>query len=116
MHAKPLKTWHAATGNGHHITRYTLCTKDTSLLQTIYRRPVVSVIQRFYCSWHLLQQECLESKSNENEVHCIYSQKFGRYLNLAVNSVPIQPPNQYPPKFLTIAHINTILWYLRTCT
>ena len=82
-------------------------------MQTIYRGPVVSVIQRFHCSWHLLQQECLESKSNENEVHCIYSQKFGRYLNLAVNSVPIQPPNQYPPKFLTIAHINTISWYLQ---
>ena len=35
MYAKLSNTWHVATGKGHHITGYTLCIEDTSLLRTI---------------------------------------------------------------------------------
>ena len=44
-----LMAWHAATGKGRHITRCTLCIKDSSLLRTIQCGPTVSIIQRFHC-------------------------------------------------------------------
>ena len=49
--AKLSNTWYTTTRNGHHITGCTLRIKDTSLLRTFLCGPVVSVTQRFHCSY-----------------------------------------------------------------